>query len=136
MKRYARHCPPLAALLLAALLPSTGHAQSANGIGYVSVAAARQAMLAKPTVSQRDERQGWLVVTDQPGDDFTTWTFTPKGHPAHPTVVRRDIVFKRGNPTLVTRMHCEARTRACDALYARLRAVVAACTSNCTTVLP
>lgn len=125
-------------LCLTGLLPAASVAAqtTASGIGYASVAAARQAVLARPTVSNRAEQRGWLIVTDEPGDDFTTWAFAPKGHPAYPTVVRRDIVFKNGNPTLVTRVHCESRQQACDALYARLRAEVARCTSNCTTVLP
>lgn len=127
----------LALLLVAATgLPALAAQTSASGIGYASVAAARQAVLNRPSVSNREERRGWLVVTDQPGDDFTTWAFAPKSDPAYPTVVRRDIVFKNGNPTLVTRVHCESRQRACDALYARLRAQVARCTSDCTTVLP
>jgi len=130
-----RHRHFLAALLLLAL-PSGLLAQTTvSGIGYASVSAARKALAAKPAVATADH-DGWTIVTDEQGDDFTTWTFAPKGHPAYPTVVRRDIVFKNGNPTLVTRVLCESRRGACDSLYSRLHAEIARCTSNCTTVLP
>lgn len=122
--------------LVFSLLPNLAAAQTTvSGIGYVSVSAARKALAAKPS-AQSAEHGGWTIITDEAGDDFTTWTFAPKGHPAFPTVVRRDIVFKNGNPTLVTRVLCESRRGACDALYSRLHAQIARCTSNCTTVLP
>lgn len=132
------HPTRLPILLVTALLlcPAVLAAQtSVSGIGYVSVSAARKALAAKPSVATADHG-GWTIITDEAGDGFTTWTFAPKSHPAYPTVVRRDIVFKNGNPTLVARVLCEARRGACDALYSRLRAEVARCTSNCTTVLP
>ena len=123
------------AALLAVLPTLTAAQTTVSGIGYVSVSAARKALAAKPAVETADHR-GWTIVTDQGGDNFTTWTFAPQGHPAYPTVVRRDIVQKNGNPTLVTRVLCESRRGACDRLYARLKTEVARCTSNCTTVLP
>ena len=122
-----------AATLLAA---TAAHAQTTvSGIGYASVSAARKALAAKPDVQSADH-SGWTIITDEAGDDFTTWTFAPKAHPAYPTVVRRDIVFKNGNPTLVTRVLCESKRGVCDGLYNRLRGQIARCTSNCTTVLP
>lgn len=132
---HYRHRHFLFALVLFAL-PGLAFAQTTlSGIGYASVSAARKALTAKPAVAIADEG-GWTIVTDEQGEDFTTWTFAPKGHPAYPTVVRRDIVFKNGNPTLVTRVLCESRRGACDSLYSRLHAQIARCTSNCTTVLP
>ncbi len=122
-----------AALLLA---PGLLVAQTAvSGIGYGSVSAARKALASKPAV-QTAEHGGWTIITDEQGNDFTTWTFVPRAHPAYPSVVRRGIVFKNGNPTLVTRVLCEAQRGACDALYSRLQVQIARCTSNCTTVLP
>lgn len=124
----------LAAALL--LEPGSLSAQTASsGIGYASVGAARKALASKPAV-QTAARAGWTIVTDEHGNDFTTWTFAPRAHAAYPSVVRRDIVFKNGNPTLITRLLCEAQRGACDALYNRLHAQIARCTSNCTTVLP
>lgn len=106
-----------------------------SGIGYASVSAARQALAAKPA-ARTEEHSGWTIVTDAQGDGFTTWSFAPKSHASYPSVVRRDIVLKNGNPTLVMRVLCEARRGACDSLYTRMQAQVARCTSNCTTVLP
>ena len=131
---HIRFLTALGALLL--LCPGLLAAQTTvSGIGYASVSAARKALAAKPQVATADHG-GWTIITDEAGDDFTTWTFAPKGHPAYPTVVRRDIVFKNGNPTLITRVLCESRRGACDSLYNRLHAQIARCTSSCTTVLP
>ena len=134
--RY-QHMPLFAALAgILLLIPGLLAAQTTvSGIGYASVSAARKALATKTTVQTADHG-GWTIITDEQGDDFTTWTFAPKGHPAYPTVVRRDIVFKNGNPTLVTRVLCESKRGACDTLYSRLHAQIANCTSNCTTVLP
>ena len=123
-------------VLAVGFMPDAAHAQTTvSGIGYASVSAARKALAAKPDVQSADH-SGWTIITDEAGDDFTTWTFAPKAHPAYPTVVRRDIVFKNGNPTLVTRVLCESKRGVCDGLYNRLRGQIARCTSNCTTVLP
>lgn len=120
--------------IVLALAPGCSAAQT-SAIGYRSVGAARAALANKPAV-QTTTQAGWTIVTDEQGNDFTTWTFAPRTHPAYPSVVRRDIVFKDGNPTLITRVLCEARRATCDALYSRLRGQIARCTSNCTTVLP
>jgi hypothetical protein len=125
----------LAALVLLSVPTLLVAQTTVSGIGYASVSAARKALAAKPQVQTADHA-GWTIITDEQGDGFTTWTFAPKGHPAYPTVVRRDIVLKNGDPTLVTHVLCESRRGACDALYNRLHAQIALCTSNCTTVLP
>ena len=120
-------------LLLAPLSWATQ--TTVSGVGYASVSAARQTLAAKPA-ARTEEHAGWTIVTDEQGDGFTTWSFAPKSHPSYPSVVRRDIVLKNGNPTLVMRVLCEARRGACDSLYTSMQAQVTRCTSNCTTVLP
>lgn len=135
MCQYHR-CVLAACGLLLSLVPGLLVAQTTvSGIGYASVSAARQALTVKAAVQTADHG-GWTIVTDQAGDAFTTWTFAPKSHSAYPSVVRRDIVFKNGNPTLITRVMCESKRGACDSLYTRLHAQIARCASNCTTVLP
>ena len=124
----------LAAILLLACGPLLAQTPI-SGIGYGSVGAARQA-LTKRLALRTAEQAGWTIMTDEQANAFTTWTFAPRAHTAYPSLVRRDIIFKNGNPTLVTRVLCEARRGACDTLYARLQAQIARCTSNCTTVLP
>jgi hypothetical protein len=127
-----------AASLLGLALWATGALAAQKdplAIPYATVAAARKAVLAKPGVTQ-DEHEGWLVVTDQSGDAFTTWTFTPKGHAAHPALLRRDIVVTNGAPAVVMHFKCEAARKACDAFYARARARLETCYRDCTTVLP
>ena len=109
--------------------------KDALAIPYATVAAARKAVLAKPG-GTKDEHDGWLVVTDQHDDAFTTWTFTPKGHAAHPALLRRDIVVVNGAPAVVTHFKCEAARKACDAFYTRARARIDACYRDCTTVIP
>ena len=133
-QRHFKIVLALATILLLACGPLLAQTPI-SGIGYGSVGAAREALTKRPAL-RTAEQAGWAIMTDEQANAFTTWTFAPRAHTAYPSVVRRDIVFKNGNPTLVTRILCEAGRGACETLYARLQAQIARCTSNCTTVLP
>lgn len=86
-------------------------AKAEDRIDYPSVAAAREALLAKPGARAHDE-SGWLVV-EEPN---VTWTFAPEGHEAHPSVARRDLVEEDGRLYVRTEIRCEAAKEACDRL--------------------
>jgi hypothetical protein len=108
------------AITLVAALVACGSAfaqqgGSGSGIGYPSVAAALAAMKAKPGVAISSEG-GWTVIVDRAS--MILWSFTPSGHPAHPSAVRRAIV-QRGDGVFVDMsVKCESQKAACDQLVA------------------
>lgn len=61
------------------------------------------------------ERNGWTVADDKP--NRTWWSFTPEGHPAHPSGVKRVIVqAPNGDVSIAMSAKCGARDEACEAL--------------------
>lgn len=111
------------AMMLNLVISTIVAAASVNGTGYPSVAAALEALKARPdvTVTVQD---GWTIADDKANS--TLWSFTPPGHDAHPAVVRRTVVNQDGQPSI--RMHtlCQGRRDACDALTEEFRRVNAA----------
>jgi hypothetical protein len=82
-----------------------------SSIGYPTIADAIAALRAKPGVQIRVE-QGWTIVED----GRTLWTFTPDGHPAHPTVVKRTVVEDTKGVWMDMDVLCQAAKKPCDAL--------------------
>lgn len=82
-------------------------------VGYASVAAALQALRARPDVVI-SEQHGWIVADDRANN--TLWSFTPKGHPAFPAAVKREIVQKKEGIFIDMSVRCEASKQACDNL--------------------
>ena len=73
-------------------------------------------MKAKPGV-QVTTRDGWTVIADKGGSML--WTFTPPGHPAHPTVARREGMQRAdGSWYLNQNVLCEAAKATCDKINA------------------
>jgi hypothetical protein len=95
-------------------------AQSTDAIPYPTVAAALESLRAKSGVEVSNQN-GFTVITEPA--TYTLWTFTPAGHPAHPTVVRRQMV--REGDDIISRMQvkCEAAKPACDKLAAEFKAL-------------
>lgn len=110
----------LTVLVLAAALAPAASAGGRASVGYDSVRAAREQVLAH-TTGVVGEEQGWTVVHERRGRETREWAFTPVAHPAHPAVVRRDFRLADGRPTLETRLLCEGGRRACETLYGALR---------------
>ena len=109
---------PTAALFMLLIGVATAWAQVK--IEYKSVAEARTALATKPGASSATQ-DGWLVVTEPATQ--TLWSFTPQGHAAHPSVVKRSIVL-RGNDIFVDMaVGCEAAKAACDRLVAQFEAM-------------
>jgi hypothetical protein len=120
------------ALILAMALAAPLHAQPApksplpdrSGavIEYASVAEALQSLRAKPGVKFRDEK-GWTVVDDRTPGFADVWSFTPAGHPAHPSVVKRTVIQKNGAIQIAMSVMCESQKPACDQLVADFNAL-------------
>ena len=105
---------------LALLLPAFAGAQDLappvesgkSTIGYETVAEALAALEAKPGVTVRDEADGWTVV----GDGRALWSFTPEGHPAHPSAAKREAVERDGQIVIEMAVLCQAGKEPCDQL--------------------
>lgn len=94
LKATARAVAGLLAVAFAApALASSGQSAlpEASGptIEYESVAAARQALGRKAGVVFTTEN-GWDIATDEAA--LTIWSFSPSDYPAHPAVVKRQVV--------------------------------------------
>ena len=63
-------------------------------IGYPSVPEALESLKAKPGVAIVTKPDGWIIATEP--KVYAQWSFTPRGHYAHPAVVRRLIQQKPG----------------------------------------
>jgi len=86
----------------------------ANSIGYASVEEALKALKAKPGVTFRTQ-DGWVVAEDMAV--FTTWLFTPFGHPAYPSMVKRAVVNKADGAHMQTSVRCFASKEVCDNFF-------------------
>ena len=85
-------------------------------IGYPSVAAALDAVRAKPGV-HTSSQDGWTIIED--GQALTMWSFTPPSDAAHPAVVQRKVVQEGDDIFVDTNILCEGPKPACDQLTAR-----------------
>jgi hypothetical protein len=58
----------------------------------------------------------WIIASLSEGEDAGTWSFTPKGHLAFPTVVKRRPIQVDGQIVLDMKVICGATRDACDGL--------------------
>lgn len=92
-----------------------------TAIGYASVVEARTALASKPGATVTDTPEGWRIVVEGPPP--VVWSFTPAGHPAFPSVVRRAAVERDGGMSIDMAVICEADKAACDKLVHEFRAL-------------
>lgn len=85
-----------------------------SSISYATLDAAIGALRPKPGVKFRDEG-GWVVAEDMPA--FTVWLFTPPGHPAYPSMVKRTLVNGPGGAYFETNVRCLASKDICDRYF-------------------
>lgn len=88
---------------------------AAAKLDFPSVAAALKDVEARDgngTIVTRSE--GWTIVNEPLA--AAQWSFTPEGHYAHPSVVRRVIKRSQGSTSVETASLCEAPREACDKL--------------------
>ncbi|HET8696087.1 MAG TPA: hypothetical protein VFO94_01300, partial [Gammaproteobacteria bacterium] len=81
--------------ILAAAVTFAARADDADVIGYPSIDEALAALKADPHASF-EMQHGWTVVANREGANPVQWFFTPEGHPAHPSVVKRTALEQRG----------------------------------------
>jgi hypothetical protein len=93
--------------------PAAAIQQAGSGIGYKSVAAALEGLKARKDV-EVFEQGGWTMADDRA--DGSLWSFTPRGHPAHPAAVKRTITRKDGKTQIEMTALCQAERGACDRL--------------------
>jgi hypothetical protein len=94
-------------------------AQEVGAIGYATVAEALDALRADPTATERTER-GWIVI--ERAGDLEIWSFTPQGHPAHPSAAKRTAYQSAdGGWHVITNLLCGSTKANCDALMEQYR---------------
>jgi len=108
----------LTALLVVASSATAQQQPSESEIGYPTVAAALEALKARPDV-KISVRDGWTIINDPTSG--AVWSFTPPNHPAHPAAVKRTVVQKNGQVFLDMRALCQASKAACDKLISEFR---------------
>ena len=120
---------PAVALALAILLgacsvapPVTSAVATApdgrSGVGFASVADARQALAARSDV-KAFTRGGYDVFSDKANQIL--WQFTRPGHAAYPSVVRRQVVNDGQRTYLRSNVLCQADAAVCDLLRENTR---------------
>ena len=102
----------LAALMALSFVPA---AMAQSDIGYDSPAAAFDDLKNRPGVEI--SRQPGFIVIAEPGAG-ALWTFTDTPHPAHPAVVKRQVVVQNGEYFVDMRVLCGASKARCDELVA------------------
>jgi hypothetical protein len=95
---------------------SPAGAQTPTPISYKSVQQAYDAMRANEQAKASRDEDGWITVVIRTGPDEGIWTFTPRGYPAFPAVVKRQVIERDGNLFVAMDMVCQSRRDACDAL--------------------
>ena len=84
-------------------------------IGYATVQEAFDALVADPSAAQ-SEYEGWTSFNQKVEAKYIIWSFTPEGHPVHPTAVRREIVKKDGAVLISMAVMCHSSRFDCDQL--------------------
>jgi len=105
------------ALAVAAALLGADHATAADDLCGKPKATpqALYAQLSKDT-KLREMRRSDVYVALEDGGDGTLWTFTLPPHPAHPAVVCRRVVERRGILEIPTSIVCNGPEAACAKL--------------------
>jgi hypothetical protein len=103
------------ALLSIASLAHTVAAQQESTIGYASVSEALEALQSDPA-AEISVQGGWTIVGTKEDGNYVLWSFTPSGHPAHPSAVKREIMEENGAIYISMSALCQAEKPDCDAL--------------------
>ncbi len=100
----------------AMVLPVTQSA--ATGAQCAKARTAPEALYAElakdPKLREMARSDEFVALED--GRDGTLWTFTLPAHPAHPAVVCRRVVERRGVLDIPTTIECKSSERACAKL--------------------
>ena len=114
----------LISLLIAGMVPALAQSAapleessgSAAKLGYPTVAAALEGLKSKPGVSVNITKpDAWTIVMEP--STKAIWSFTPEGHYAYPSVVRREVKQREaGDVYLEMVALCQAEKEPCDRL--------------------
>ena len=118
MKRYS--------LIAVALLyiPVLGAQQfvEPSPIGYATIEEAFNALKADPAAGMK-EYEGWTIFNQKGDGSYMLWSFTPIEHPAHPSVVRREVVKKGGEIFIKMDALCDSNQLDCDLLIDQFKKI-------------
>jgi len=89
----------------------------APSIGYTTVEEALAALAGMPG-AEVSEEDGWTIIAHQEADAVQAlWWFTPPGHPAHPSAVKRTVVERAAGTEAEVAVLCQAQEReSCEQL--------------------
>jgi hypothetical protein len=107
---------------LAAAAGTAAAAEDSDVIGYPSIDAALAALHADPHASF-EMQHGWIVAANREGANPVQWFFTPEGHPAHPSVVKRTALEERGTGYIELASLCGGPDAECARLLDDFRQV-------------
>jgi len=113
-------------LILVALLyfPALGAQQAAeiSPIGYATIEEAFAALKADPEAGMK-RYEGWTIFNQKGDGRYILWSFTPEGHPAHPSVVRREVVKKEDEIYIRMDALCDSHQLYCDMLIEQFKSI-------------
>lgn len=107
----------IAGLIAAAVAHGAGAADD-----YPSVAAVLAELHADPD-ARFEMQDGWTIVASVEHGNPVLWSFTPEGHPAHPAVVKRTALERKGNGFVELTTLCEGPEAECKQLLEHFRQV-------------
>jgi hypothetical protein len=113
---------PLGAVLVVQAAHAADEAALDAAIDFASVAAALDALRNDPA-AQFESQAGWIVVASSERGNPVLWSFTPEGHPAHPAVVKRTALEKKGLGFVELATLCQGPEPECVALLDEFRQV-------------
>ena len=115
------HWPRLAMLGVASVAAAGAQAADAAD-DYGSVAAILAALQANPD-ARFEMQDGWTIVTSVERGNPVLWSFTPEGHPAHPAVVKRTALEKKGTGFVELTTFCEGPEAECKVLLEQFKQI-------------
>ncbi len=105
----------LIGLLLLLLANGVMALETLPAIGHETVEEAYEALKIDQN-AKASEYEGWYLFTTSHDGVYSIWSFTPPEHPAHPSVIKRDIVKKDKKLYINMNALCEAVELNCDLL--------------------
>ncbi len=110
------------ALVTLLYFPALGAQQVAESspIGYASIEEAFNELKADPGAGMQ-EHEGWTIFNQKGDGKYVLWSFTPLDHPAHPSVIRREVVKKDGEILIKMDALCNSNQLDCDLLIEQFK---------------
>jgi len=91
-------------------------------IGYATIEEAYNALQADSAVGMK-EYEGWTIFNQKGDGKYILWSFTPDDHPAHPSVIRREIVKKDDKILIRMDALCNSNQLDCDLLIDQFKKI-------------